>query len=73
MKQTFRDLIAANKRNSLLLVLGFVLFCFIAVLLLALGIVAFLAPEVVSKLDWRTAALSGAIAAGVSLVLMLGA
>ncbi len=38
MTTTFRDLIAANKRNSLLLVVIFILFTTVVAMVLALGL-----------------------------------
>jgi heat shock protein HtpX len=71
MQATFRDLIAANKRNSLLLVVVFCLFVTIVAMVLGLAIVAYLAPESVQRLDIREALLVGGAAAGISLLLSL--
>jgi heat shock protein HtpX len=71
MRPTFRDLIAANKRNSALLVALFCLFVTLVAFLLGLGILAYLSPDAVAHLDWRHALLVGAGAGGVSLLLSL--
>src|SRR6266849_573608 len=71
MQATFRDLIAANKRNSLLLVIAFCLFVTIVAMVLGLAVVAYLAPESVQQLDIRQALLVGGVAASISLVLSL--
>jgi heat shock protein HtpX len=67
MPPTFRDLIAENKRNSVLLVLLFCLFTTTVILVLCLGMVAYVAPDVVWNLDWRAALLVGAAAGAISL------
>ena len=69
MQPTFRDLIAANKRNTVLLVLLFCLFVAAVALLLALAVVAFANPDALGALDWREAALVGGGAALLSLLL----
>jgi heat shock protein HtpX len=71
MQPTFRDLIAANKRNSALLVLIFILFNAVVVLILALGIIAYVSPDSVSHLNWPLAFFIGAIAGGVAFVISL--
>jgi heat shock protein HtpX len=71
MAQTFRDLIAANKRNSLLLVAVFCLFVTAVAMILGLGILAYLDPEELSHVDIAHALLLGAVAAGISLLLSL--
>jgi len=71
MAETFRDLIAANKRNSVLLVLGFCLFAVIVTMVLGLGLVAYLDPAAISHLDWTEALLVGGGAAGISLLFSL--
>src|SRR5262249_22228628 len=45
MQPTFRDLIAENKRNSLLLVILFCLFVTAVAMILSLAVIAYLAPE----------------------------
>ncbi len=52
MAQTFRDLIAANKRNSVLLVLGFCLFTTAVIVCIGLGLAAYLAPDLLTGLGW---------------------
>jgi heat shock protein HtpX len=71
MPQTFRDLIAANKRNSLLLVVIFCLFTAVVALVLGLGIVAYIAPEAMSGLDWKEGLIVGGLAAGVAFLISL--
>jgi heat shock protein HtpX len=71
MNPTFRDLIAENKRNSVLLVLIFCLFTAAVALILALGIVAFNDPEAVAQLRWGEAFMAGGIAAAVALLFSL--
>lgn len=62
MTATFRDLIAENKRNSVLLVLIFCLFTAVVVLVLALAVVALYDPDAVIQLRWGEALLAGVIA-----------
>lgn len=71
MTATFRDLIAENKRNSVLLVLIFCLFTAAVALILALGIVAIYDPEAIAKLRLGEAFLAGGIAAVVALLFSL--
>jgi heat shock protein HtpX len=68
---TFRDLIAANKRNSVLLVVLFCLFVVAVAMILGLATLAYLNPRGVRGLDWGHALLIGGIAAAVSFVLSL--
>ena len=68
---TFRDLIATNKRNSVLLVVIFVLFNAVVVLILALGFLAYLDPSSAEHLNWPAALLIGAIAGGIAFVISL--
>lgn len=62
MTATFRDLIAENKRNSVLLVFIFCLFTAVVVLVLALAVVAFYDPDAIIQLRWSEALLAGGIA-----------
>src|SRR5438876_12105284 len=71
MQPTFRDLIAANKRNSLLLVIIFCLFVTAVAMVLGLAILAYLAPDAVNQIDVKEALLVGGAAAGISLLLSL--
>ncbi|MBM4070275.1 MAG: M48 family metallopeptidase [Planctomycetes bacterium] len=64
MPVTFRDLIADNKRKSFWLVAGFCLFIIAAALILALGVAAYWFPDAIAHLDFRQAALVGALAGG---------
>jgi heat shock protein HtpX len=68
---TFRDLIAANKRNSALLVVVFCLFVTAVALVLGLATLAYLSPGSLNRLDWKQALLMGGIGAGISLVVSL--
>jgi heat shock protein HtpX len=71
MQATFRDLIAANKRNSLILVIIFCLFVTIVAMVLGLAILAYLAPGSLQHVHVGEALLLGAAAAGISLLLSL--
>ena len=71
MPQTFRDLIAANKRNSAILVVLFCLFVAVVAMVLGLAIIAYFSPSAVSHLDWGRALLIGGIAAAISLLISL--
>jgi heat shock protein HtpX len=71
MATTFRDLIAANKRNSYLLVLGMILFTFVVAIVLALAITAYVDPGLVSELHWQRSLIVGGIAALVAFLLSL--
>lgn len=73
MPTTFRDLIAANKRNSFLLVVLFCLFTAVTAGLLSLGVVAYTAPEAITSHNWYWSLLVGLLAMGVSLLMSLGA
>jgi heat shock protein HtpX len=71
MQATFRDLIAANKRNSLMLVMLFCLFVTAVAMILGLGILAYLAPGHLHHVNVGEALLVGGAAAAVSLLLSL--
>jgi heat shock protein HtpX len=71
MQPTFRDLIAANKRNSVLLVILFCLFVAAVILVLGLAVLAWIDPASVSHLDWTQALLFGGVAGGISLLIAL--
>jgi heat shock protein HtpX len=71
MPQTFRDLIAANKRNSMLLVVLFCLFTVVVAMVLGLGIIAYAAPDAVSGIDFREGPVIGGIAAGIAFLISL--
>ena len=71
MTPTFRDLIAENKRNSVLLVLVFCLFTVVVAMVLGLAIVAGFDPDAVANLNWKEGLIVGAIAAGLSLLFSL--
>ena len=68
---TFHDLIAENRRNSLLLVVLFCLFTAIVAAVFGLAIVGILDPERLDRLDWTQGLLIGGIAAGISLLLSI--
>lgn len=71
MAPTFRDLIAANKRNSVLLVTVFCLFTALVALVLGLGVVAMYDPDSVANLNWGEALLVGGIGGGLALLFAL--
>jgi heat shock protein HtpX len=64
---TFRDMIAANRRASTMLVAGFVLFVTLVVLVLAIAVLAMHDPSAVERLDFGRAAAAGGIALAVAL------
>jgi heat shock protein HtpX len=65
---TFHNLIAENRRNSLLLVVLFCLFTAIVTVVFGLAIVGVLDPERLARLDWTQGLLIGGIAAGISVL-----
>jgi heat shock protein HtpX len=65
---TFRDLIADNKRKSLLLVVCFVLFTIVVAMVLALAIVTWLNPEGAADVNWVAAGVVGLVVAGISFL-----
>jgi heat shock protein HtpX len=71
MRPTFRQLIAANKRNSVLLVLLFCLFVAALALALGLAVLAYLDPAGLARLNWLEGLVVGAVAAGVALLVAL--
>lgn len=71
MATTFKDLMDQNRRQSAILVLGFVLFTTLVIMVFAFAIVAYVSPDTISKLDFRRAAAIGGIAGGVSLLYVL--
>src|SRR5579883_352007 len=71
MNPTFRDLIAENKRNSVLLVLIFCLFTTAVALILSLGVIALADPEAVAHLRWGEALIAGGVAAVLALLFSL--
>jgi heat shock protein HtpX len=70
-KATFRDLIAANKRNSALLVAAFVLFVAIVAMVLTLAVFALIDPNTVGGINWTRSLIVGGIAAVVAFLLAL--
>ncbi len=71
MPQTFRDYIAANKRNSVLLVVFFCLFITVVAMVLCLAIIAYYGHGALSGVNWGEALLVGGVAALISLLLSL--
>jgi heat shock protein HtpX len=71
MKSTFRDLIAANKRNSVLLVVAFCLFVAVVVMVLGLAILALVDPGIVAQMDWTHGLVVGGMAAVVAFLVSL--
>jgi heat shock protein HtpX len=71
MPQTFRDLIAANKRNSVLLVVCFILFVAIVAMVIGLAIVAYYSPGTVARLNVLRALVIGAIAGVLAFLVAL--
>jgi len=67
--QTFRDLIAANKRNSILLVVIFVLFTTLVFLVIGLAILAYVIPDAIGTMDVVHAFVAGLVAFGIALLL----
>ncbi len=68
---TFRDLIADNKRKSVLLVVLFCLFTAATALLLGLAIVAYFDPDTIAHINWREGLMVGGVAAGIAFLLAL--
>jgi heat shock protein HtpX len=71
MQPTFRDLIAANKRNSFILVVVFILFTTVVFLVIGAAIVAYMVPDAFSQMNVGEALVAGGIAAGIALLLAL--
>jgi heat shock protein HtpX len=71
MTPTFRELIAANKRNSVLLVAVFCLFTAVVALVLGLGVIAMFDPDSVANLNWVEGLIVGGVAGGLALVFAL--
>jgi heat shock protein HtpX len=69
MPVTFRDLIAANKRNSLLLVILFCVFTTIVALVFGLAVLWYMSPNAAAALNWHEALVVGGIGAGLSFFL----
>jgi heat shock protein HtpX len=68
---TFRDLIARNKRNSVLLVIGFVLFVAVVALVLALGILVAIDPDALAAVNWTRSLIIGGASAVVAFLISL--
>jgi heat shock protein HtpX len=68
---TFRDLIASNKRKSVLLVVIFCLFVAAVALLLGLAVLAYFNPSSITHLNWREGLLVGGIAGVVAFLIAL--
>jgi heat shock protein HtpX len=71
MPTTFRDLIADNKRKSVLLVVVFCLFTVAVALLLGLAIIAYFDPGTIAHLNWTEGLIVGGLAAGVAFLISL--
>lgn len=69
--QTYEDLIAANKRNSALLVLFFCLFVTAVTMVLGLAILAVVDPRALEALDLARGLGVGLVAAAISLLIAL--
>jgi heat shock protein HtpX len=69
--QTFRDLIAANRRSTVILVVVFCLFTLAVAMVLALAILAYLAPDAVAQIDWKRGLIAGGVAAGIAFLISL--
>ncbi len=69
MQRTFRDLVAANKRNSVILVAVFVLFVAAVAMALGLAIIAYIDPQTVARINWTRGLVIGGIAAGVAFLI----
>lgn len=68
---TFRDLIARNKRNSVLLVAGFIVFIAIVAMVLALGILVMVDPGAMAQVNWVRSLIIGLVAAVVAFFISL--
>ncbi len=68
---TFHNLIAENRRNSLLLVVLFCLSTAAVAAVFGMAIVGILDPERLARLDWTQGLLIGGIAGGISLLLSI--
>jgi len=71
MTTTFRDLIAANKRNSFLLVVLFVLFTAAVAMVLALGLMVYMDDRAAVHVNVARSAVVGVIAMVISLLVAL--
>jgi len=71
MPETFRDLIAANKRNSVILVIAFVLFTTLVVMVLTLAILFMFDDTLLARIHWGRAVALGGLAAATALAIAL--
>ena len=71
MQPTFRELIAANKRNSAILVIVFCLFVTAFILILGLALIAYLSPATVRNLNIGQALLIGGLSGVFSFLLAM--
>ena len=71
MTTTFRDLIAANKRNSFLLVAIFILFTAVVAMVLALALVVSMDDEAPLRVNLARSAIAGGIAMVISFFLAI--
>src|SRR5271167_1739703 len=72
MTSTFRDLIAANKWNSLLLVVIFLLFTFAVTMVLALAVLSMVNDRSSLKENLGLSAVVGGVAMAISLLFSIG-
>ncbi len=70
MAETFRDMIAENKRKSFWLVVVFVLFILVVAGVIGLAIVLYIDPELADHLSWSSGILTGVAVALVAFFLM---
>jgi heat shock protein HtpX len=68
---TFRDLIADNKRKSVLLVVLFCLFAAAVAMLLGLAIIAYFDPDTIARINWSEGLAVGGVAAGIAFLVSL--
>jgi heat shock protein HtpX len=66
---TFRDLIAANKRNSALLVLLFILIVAVVAMVLTLAAIFLFDPHLAANIHWQNSLMVGGIAAIVAFLI----
>lgn len=71
MQATFRDLIRANKRKSMLLILGFIGFTVVVALILGFGVLAFVNPSALDHIDPVEVIGFGGLGGGLAVVLSL--
>ena len=72
MTTTFRDLIADNKRKSLLLVVLFILFTAAVAMVLSLAVMFYFDQNAVLSVNLTRSFIVGGIAMGISVLLSIG-